>query len=77
MNTDQLTIPSTPKCRVVYIKEGVNYGAVINTNVLSAWRKFHSAAILVRVEPLQPLPSMERPHPAAHRLAKYATVAER
>ncbi len=84
MNTAQLTIPTTPKCRVVYIKDAVTYGKVMPTptSVSELQRTMlfsHQipASCLVRVEPLKPLPSMERPDPAAHRLAQYATVADR
>jgi hypothetical protein len=30
----------------------------------------------VRVEAIQPLPRMNRPHPAAHRMAKYISATE-
>ena len=76
------TLPTTPTCRVAYLRDGTLYGAVIKTprsnaelQVVMLARKVGMSNI-ERVEPIQPLQDIHRPHPALRKLTQYATAAE-
>jgi hypothetical protein len=78
-----IILPNTPMCKVVYTHDGTNYGAIMPTPkdaddlriaMLSRPQPV-SAKQLVRVEPVQPRGEIHRGHPAAHNIARYATVS--
>lgn len=76
-------LPNTPKCRVIFIRDGVSYAAVITTpkdNTDLQMTMLHTKQVgmsqIQRVEPLVELAPLNRPHPAQHRIAKYATPAD-
>lgn len=77
-----LILPNTPMCRVVYHRTGTNYGAVIPTPKSTSELQIVMLARQVgvsqiqRLEPIQPLKPLNRPHPANHNLVKYTTIAE-
>lgn len=76
------TFPTTPMCRVVYTRQGVNYAAVIptpvNTDGLVSAMLTRQAGLsqIARIEPIQPRQEVSHVHPAAATLARYATAAE-
>lgn len=76
------TFPTTPKCRVVYTRQGVNYEAIIptpvNTDELVSVMLTRQAGLsqIARIEPVQSRQESFHTHPAASRMAKYATAAE-
>lgn len=76
------TLPSTPMCRVVYTRQGTNYGATMQTPAdvedlrMAMLAKSPPVASkdIVRIEPVTPLSPMNHGHPAAHRMVKYAAL---
>jgi hypothetical protein len=75
-------IPETPTIRVIYTKSGTNYAGIIanpkSTDGLVAAMLTRQVGVsqIVRLEPIQPRQEFHRGHPAAQRLARYATAAE-
>lgn len=70
-------LPSTPTCKVVYIKDGTTYAGVISTpktnhdlqtTLLS--RQIEMAQVQ-RLEPIQPRGDLQWGHPASNQLDKY------
>lgn len=79
-----LLLPNTPMCRVVYTRDGVNYGAMMQTPTdlddvrVAMMSKTPPVAAkqIVRIEPVQPRPPLHRPHPDLRRFVKYANLEE-
>lgn len=77
-----LTLPNTPMCKVVYTRGGTQYGAMMRTpadldDVRIAMQSKTPpvpSKDIVRIEPVTPLAPINRPHPALHRLVKYAAI---
>lgn len=75
-------IPETPTIKVIYTKNGTQYGGVItnpkSTDGLVAAMLTRQVGVsqIVRLEPIQPRQEFHRGHPAAQRMARYATAAE-
>ena len=76
------TFPTTPMCRVVYTRQGVNYSATIptpvNTDGLVSAMLTRQAGLsqIMRIDPVQPRQEFGHAHPAQHRMVQYATAAE-
>jgi hypothetical protein len=77
-----VSLPTTPTCRVIYIKDDVTYFVGLKTpNCPSTLqqellnRKIGMSQV-IRVEPVQPLQPIQRGHPAAHRMAQYMRVSD-
>ena len=77
-----LNLPNTPMCRVVYTRNGTNYGAMMRTpadldDVRIAMQSKTppvQSKDIVRIEPVTPLSPIRRGHPAQHKLVKYAAM---
>ena len=74
-------LPTTPKCKVVYVRDGTNYQGIIDTpqdnsalQVVMLKRQVGMSQIQ-RVEPVQPPAPLYRNHPAQHRIAKYSAIS--
>lgn len=69
-------------CRVVFTRGGVNYGKIMPTPsepddvrvAMLSCQPPVAAKDIVRIEPITPLTPVNRPHPAHHKLAKYASA---
>jgi hypothetical protein len=70
-------IPETPMVRVIYNRDGTQYGGVIpnpkDTDglVSSMLSRQVGVSQIVRIEPVQPRQELHHGHPAQHRLAQY------
>ena len=81
---NSFTLPNTPQCRVVYKRDGTEYGAIITTpktledvRIKMMERQPPVASHqVVRIEEIKPLAPLNRNHPALRSMTKYATPAE-
>ena len=77
-------IPTTPSCRVVYIRDGVTYAGVLNpspkdNNELQRQmleRKVGMSQVQ-RLEPIQPPKDFVHNDPATHQVARYMSLSDR
>lgn len=77
-------IPSTPSCRVVYVKDGTTYAGVLNPSPKSnselqarmLERKVGMSRVQ-RLEPIQPPKDFHRNDPAGHQVTKYLALSDR
>lgn len=82
MNTSQVTLPTTPTCRVNYIKDGVTYFIGLNTpKDDEGYRKALEAKRVdinqvISVEPIHPRPPIQRNHPAAQQMSRYMSFSD-
>lgn len=77
-------IPSTPTCKVVYIRDGVTYSGVLNPTPKDnhdLQRKMLDRKVGMSqvqwLEPIQPRQDVHRPDPAQHRMAQYMAFSAR
>jgi len=71
-------------CRVVFNRGGTNYGRIIQTPAEPDDVRIFMQGLtppvatkdIVRIEPVTPLATLNRPHPAQRAFVKYATAAE-
>jgi len=76
------TLPSTPSCRVLYVRDGVTYAAVLSTPrscdelLITMLNRKVGVSQIKDVQPIQPLAPLKRQHPAEHRMAQYASAAD-
>ena len=82
MKPPKFVLPNTPTCKVIYVRDGVNYSAAITTpadvhdlQAVMLKRQVGLSQVL-RVEAVQPRHDPTRGHPAQHRIVQYATVSE-
>jgi len=75
-------IPETPTCRVVYERNGVKYGAVIQTphsndalQMVLLTRKVGISEVRW-VESITPPKPLYHPHPAQSRISRFAVVKD-
>jgi hypothetical protein len=79
----QITLPATPTCKVIYIRDGTTYFAGMKTpnsqDILQQEMMNRKIGMnqIVRVEPIQPLQPLQRNHPAAQQMAKYMSISDR
>ena len=79
----QFALPTTPTCKVIYIRDGVTYFVGMKTPTCQATlqqemlnRKVGMSQVL-RVEPIHPPQTPQRGHPAQHQMARYMSILDR
>ncbi len=83
MKPPKFQLPSTPTCKVIYVRDGVNYSASISTpednhQLQAVMLERHvGMSQVLRIEGVQPPRDLHRGHPAHHKIVQYATVVER
>lgn len=79
-----LVLPETPMCRVVYTRNGTQYGKIMKTPdaiddvriAMISCQPPVATKDIMRIEPITPLAPLRHGHPAANRMARYASAAE-
>ena len=76
--------PQTASCRVVYVRDGVNYSGIMPTpktqaELLQAMSARNAKVDNIKtIEPFVPArPDAPRAHPAMHRMAQYVSLSEK
>jgi hypothetical protein len=82
MNKSTFSLPITARCKVVFIRDGVNYASIIPTPQSndqlqqSMLQRQVGMSQIQRVEPVEEL-QCQHPHPAQHRIVQYASLMDR
>ena len=73
-------LPTTPTCKVIYVKDDVTYAGIVKTptsndglQALMLERKIGMSQVQ-RLEPIQPRGDLQHNHPAMNQMARYANT---